>query len=69
MKLGQLLSDVPQYHLTGETAVEVTGLTPDSRRVEPGGVFIAYPGEQVDGHRFIPDAIQRGRRGTPRQPG
>jgi UDP-N-acetylmuramoyl-L-alanyl-D-glutamate--2,6-diaminopimelate ligase len=60
MNLGQLLSDVPKYHLTGEAAAEVMGLTPDSRHVEPGSVFIAYPGERVDGHHFIPQAIERG---------
>jgi UDP-N-acetylmuramoyl-L-alanyl-D-glutamate--2,6-diaminopimelate ligase len=60
MILESLLPDVPAYRLTGEASVEVTGLTPDSRRVEPGGVFVAYPGESVDGHRFIPQAVERG---------
>lgn len=32
----------------------------DSRRVIPGGLFIAIPGERVDGHNFIEDAFQRG---------
>lgn len=35
----------------------------DSRRVEPGDLFVALPGQQTDGHLFIDDAIQRGARG------
>ncbi|MDE5910034.1 MAG: UDP-N-acetylmuramoyl-tripeptide--D-alanyl-D-alanine ligase [Lachnospiraceae bacterium] len=32
----------------------------DSRKIEPGGVFIATKGERVDGHTFIPDVIEKG---------
>ncbi len=32
----------------------------DSRLAAPGALFIALPGEHADGHRFIPDAIERG---------
>ena len=32
----------------------------DSRCVEPGGAFIALEGERVDGHRYIPQALERG---------
>ena len=38
----------------------VSGVVSDSRQVKPGDLFVAVPGESVDGHRFIPDAIQRG---------
>ena len=38
----------------------ITGVTQDSRQVQPGSLFVAVPGEITDGHRFIPDAIQRG---------
>lgn len=36
------------------------GITWDSREVEPDDVYLALPGERVDGHRFISDAIKRG---------
>ncbi len=32
----------------------------DSRQAIPGGLFVALPGEHVDGHDFIADAFQRG---------
>ncbi len=32
----------------------------DSRRVEPGSLFLAYPGERADGRRHIGEAIARG---------
>ncbi len=38
----------------------VGGVTADSRSVAPGDVYVAVRGSQSDGHRFIPDAIQRG---------
>jgi UDP-N-acetylmuramoyl-tripeptide--D-alanyl-D-alanine ligase len=45
---------------TGESFV--FGLAIDSRDVIPGGVFVAFPGEVVDGHAFVGDAIERGAR-------
>src|SRR5438874_12425262 len=32
----------------------------DSREVQQGGVFFALRGAEMDGHRFVMDAIQRG---------
>src|SRR4051794_14947236 len=32
----------------------------DSRSVTPGGLFLALPGERVDGHDFVPTAIAAG---------
>lgn len=38
----------------------IVGLTCDSRQVEPGFLFAALPGSQVDGRTFIADAMARG---------
>ena len=38
----------------------VRGITHDSRRVEPGFLFVALPGQKTDGHRYIDAAIQQG---------
>ena len=38
----------------------ITEAAVDSRQVIPGGLFVAIPGEHVDGHDFVADAFQRG---------
>jgi len=43
-------------------ALEITGLTPDSRVVAPGFAFFAIPGVKADGARFVPQALARGAR-------
>ena len=40
--------------------VFATRLTADSRRVQPGDVFVAFPGAQVDGRDFIAQALEKG---------
>lgn len=40
--------------------VEIHGIRADSRRVEPGDLFVAIPGVHVDGHAFIAEAVSRG---------
>lgn len=38
----------------------ITGAVTDSRKIEPGFLFIAIKGERVDGHRFIPQVFEKG---------
>ena len=40
--------------------VTVDSAASDSRSVSPGTLFVALPGERVDGHDFVADAIRRG---------
>ncbi len=40
--------------------LDISGLTADSREVQPGFLFAALPGVQFDGAKFIPDAISCG---------
>ncbi|TAH51675.1 MAG: UDP-N-acetylmuramoyl-L-alanyl-D-glutamate--2,6-diaminopimelate ligase [Chloroflexota bacterium] len=42
------------------STLDITRVTDKSRDVIPGALFVAYPGVNVDGAQFIPDAIQRG---------
>jgi UDP-N-acetylmuramoyl-L-alanyl-D-glutamate--2,6-diaminopimelate ligase len=49
--------------LGGEKAVEdavISGLAIDSRSVVAGDLFVAVPGEKLDGRKFIADAVQKG---------
>ncbi len=41
-------------------AVDIAGLTADSRKVEPGFLFAALAGSKADGGRFISDAVSKG---------
>ena len=38
----------------------ITEAAIDSRQVIPGSLFVALPGERVDGHDFVADAFRRG---------
>ena len=60
MRLTDLLTDLPNATLQGDPDVEVAGLAYDSRRVEPGDLFIAIRGLHVDGHDYIPQALAGG---------
>lgn len=55
MKLQDLT--VLARHLPG---VDVTGLTADSRAVEPGFLFAALQGSAADGRAYIDDAVRNG---------
>jgi UDP-N-acetylmuramoyl-L-alanyl-D-glutamate--2,6-diaminopimelate ligase len=46
--------------LQGDANTEITRVIYDSRRAEPGALFVAVPGFKADGHAFVADAIARG---------
>ena len=58
--LSELLQTIKPVSIIGSTDKEVTGVNIDSRRIETGHLFVAMKGTQVDGHRFIPKAIESG---------
>ena len=45
----------PEYE-----AIKVNGIQSDSRKVQPGELFLALRGERVDGHEYIPAAKEKG---------
>lgn len=50
---------------TGGTIVRassrgIRGAAVDSRKIEPGNLFVALPGEHTDGHRFLGTAVDAG---------
>ncbi len=38
---------------------KITGVSTDSRTIQPGNIFIALRGEKYDGHQFVEDAVKR----------
>lgn len=56
MRLGDIAPDLAAPH----PALDVTGITADSRRVRPGMVFAALKGSAADGALFVPDAVANG---------
>ena len=60
MKLSELLQVIKPLQVCGTTDTIVADIAIDSRQVKPGYLFIAVPGTQVDGHTFIPKAIEQG---------
>ncbi len=60
IKLEDILRDVKVVKIVGDFDVTVCDVTNDSRRVVPGGLFVAVRGVAVDAHRFIPAVISAG---------
>ena len=60
MVLNDLIKNIKPIALMGCEGVDVTGVNIDSRQIRDGHLFIALKGTQVDGHRFIPKAIEQG---------
>ena len=55
-----LLGALPQVELHDWRPTSVRGVVCDSRRVQPGDLFVAIPGVAVDGHRFAAGALAAG---------
>ena len=62
MKLIELLRELDYTLVAGNMSVEITGVVYDSRKVEPGSLFVCLTGFQSDGHDYIPDALAQGAR-------
>jgi UDP-N-acetylmuramoyl-L-alanyl-D-glutamate--2,6-diaminopimelate ligase len=55
---------LPGAQFVGGRDWEVSGCTADSRRLEPGQVFVAIRGSRFDGHAFVAHALERGAAGV-----
>jgi len=58
--LAHLLKGTDATITHGDPDVHVTGISYDSRTVQPGDLFVALPGSTTDGHEFLQDAANRG---------
>lgn len=60
MKLATLLREVETEFVNGSAEIDIQSIAYDSRKAEPGALFIALPGEKADGAQFIPQAVAAG---------
>jgi UDP-N-acetylmuramoyl-L-alanyl-D-glutamate--2,6-diaminopimelate ligase len=69
MQLADLIAGCPDLRIdagdaparsAGDGKLEVSGLTADSRRVQPGFLFAALAGSRANGAAFIADALSKG---------
>ena len=60
MKLQKLLTQCEYSILSGDINTEIADVIYDSRKVTPGCAFVCLKGFNVDGHKFIPDALEKG---------
>ena len=60
MKLSELLTALEPVSFSGDSEREITAVAYDSRKVIPGSLFVCIRGEETDGHKYIPNAIQAG---------
>ena len=60
MELHAVLDGVEILSATAEMAMEITGVSYDSRTTRPGDLFVAMMGYETDGHKYIASAVEKG---------
>lgn len=60
MKLKELLAGIEVLEATADLELNIDSIAYDSRKVVPGGLFVAITGFAVDGNRFISMALEKG---------
>ena len=54
------LAELTQAELSGDSNIEVTDITHDSRRAGKGSLFAAVQGALFDAHKFVPQVMSQG---------
>ena len=60
MKLRELLKNITVLAHTADLELDIHAICYDSRKAEPGCLFVAVGGFATDGNRFIPMAMEKG---------
>ena len=60
MKLKQILDNFDYIVENGSVDTEICHLVMDSRKVEPGDVFVCISGAVTDGHDYVEEVIEKG---------
>ncbi|MFT5194085.1 MAG: UDP-N-acetylmuramoyl-tripeptide--D-alanyl-D-alanine ligase [Candidatus Promineifilaceae bacterium] len=59
LNIGHPVAAFGGYTVKGDEPA-ITSFEIDSREAKPGSVFVAFDGEQVDGHKYVPKAFENG---------
>jgi len=60
MLLKDLIKGLDIVEIKGDINVDIDGIAYDSRKVKKGSMFVSIDGTKVDGHGFIPSAVENG---------
>lgn len=60
MKLKDVLASIDYKVIKGSCEAEITSVAYDSRKVEPGSLFVCVSGYKTDGHQYIGQAVEKG---------
>ena len=60
MELRELIQGIDILEIIGNIDMNVSDIQSDSRKVEKDYLFVAVRGVSVDGHAYIPSAIEKG---------
>lgn len=60
MKLIDLVYRMNYTLVQGSLERDISAVVYDSRKAEPGCIFVCMPGAVTDGHKFIPDVLAKG---------
>ena len=64
LRAGELAAACDGRLVAGQPEAPIGGFAIDSRRVQPGDIFLALRGARFDGHRFVPEALRKGAAGV-----
>ena len=60
MLLGKILCGIKILDSNADPLTEITGISYDSRKTQPGDIFVAITGFETDGHNYIDAALKKG---------
>ena len=60
MKLREIVKNLNILDANADMDMDIKGISYDSRKTQPGDLFVAIRGFESDGHRFIPKAVEKG---------
>lgn len=60
MKLKEILVGIQGIKARGELELDITNVNSDSRQIKESGMFVAIPGFETDGIKYIDEAVKNG---------